>query len=110
MTPDFAPEVAKYPSPQSSYFWSVRAYCFTPLAMQLVLVEKVPVISQGNAIARLRCVRICDDCFKFTTVQKSKEVLKLSVHLATLRAPTLIHCGRRFTSYTTLYKLSDAEQ
>jgi len=33
-TSDFAPEVVKYP--KSSYFGSVRAYCFAPLAMQLV--------------------------------------------------------------------------
>jgi len=35
MTSDFAPEVAKYP--KSSYFGSVRAYCFAPLAVQLVI-------------------------------------------------------------------------
>jgi len=28
MTPDFEPEIAKYP--KSSYFGSVRAYCFAP--------------------------------------------------------------------------------
>jgi len=35
MMSHFAPEVAKYP--KSSYFGSVRAYCFALLAMQLVI-------------------------------------------------------------------------
>ena len=39
MMSDFATEVAKYP--KSSYFRSVRAYCFAPLAMQFVAVASV---------------------------------------------------------------------
>ena len=35
-TSDFAPKVAKYP--KSSYSGIVRAYCFAPLAMQLVYI------------------------------------------------------------------------
>jgi len=42
MTSDFAQDVAKYP--KSSYFASVWAYCFAPLAIQVVNVTLTPIL------------------------------------------------------------------
>jgi len=48
MTLDFIPEVAKY---AKSNFGSVRAYCFAPLAMHLVLLKA----ARNQETVRLDC-------------------------------------------------------
>jgi len=61
MMSDFAPEVAKYPksSPKLHNFWSVWAYCFAPLVLQLVYYQILLLSNiHGTDYGSLQCADV----------------------------------------------------